>query len=267
MGSSPSSGNDLPRAAILRMEGTNCEEEAFYSFQRSGADPQYVHVKELESKKTSLEDFDIIFLPGGFSAGDYIRAGAIFSMRLKKAALGEMIRISDDSKPVIGVCNGFQILSELGMLPFSGKGGNVVALTVNESNRFECRNTFIKLASRNRIFGRAFGERDSWEVPVAHSEGRIAFTSPEVHERLLESDQVLFNYVDPEGNTAGYPWNPNGSEGNIAAISNEYGNVIGLMPHPERIYFDYQCEFRNSVPTTGKAFFDSIVDYSRKTRA
>ncbi len=267
MGSSPVSQDDLPRAAILRMEGTNCEEEAFHSFRRSGAEPRYVHIKELESGRTSLDKFDIIFLPGGFSAGDYIRAGAIFSMRLKNVALKDLMKISDESKPIVGVCNGFQVLTEIGMLPFSGRAADGIALTVNESNRFECRNTFMKLRSKNRIFSTSFSTRSSWEVPVAHSEGRIAFSSPKALETLRDNDQILFGYVDPEGNDAGYPWNPNGSVDNIAAISNEYGNVLGLMPHPERIYHRFQCENRDAGVTTGKAFFDAIVSYSKNLRA
>lgn len=258
--------DDRPRAAILRMEGTNCEEEAFQSFRRSGANPSYVHIKELEQHKTTLEDFDILFLPGGFSAGDYIRAGAIFSMRLRKAAFGDLVKFSDEGKPVVGVCNGFQLLSETALLPFSGKEKNSIVLALNESNRFECRNTYIALKSENRILSGTFSKRKAWEVPVAHSEGRLAFSSSKVLERLKDNDQILFSYTDPQGNESGYPWNPNGSVENIAAITNEPGNVIGLMPHPERIYFDYQAENRNSGETTGKAFFDSLVSYSEIVR-
>lgn len=267
MDSSPSDPEDIPKVAILRMEGTNCEQEAYHSFQRSGAFPDFVHIKELEKKKTFLEDYDIIFIPGGFSAGDYIRAGALFSMRLKKAAYSDLLKFEDDSRPIIGVCNGFQVLTEMGMLPFSGNQEANLALTVNESNSFECRNTFMRLESDNMIFGRSFSSRVSWEVPVAHSEGRIAFSSDRVLKKLVDSDQILFRYVDPDGNTAGYPWNPNGSVDNIAALSNEHGNVVGLMPHPERIYYPFQCEKKGVEPTTGKAFFDSVVNYAKKIRA
>ncbi len=267
MDSSPYISEDRPKAAILRMEGTNCEQEAFHSLQRSGADPHFVHIKEIEGKKTHLEDFDIIFIPGGFSAGDYIRAGTIFSMRLKKAALKDLQSFASLSKPVIGVCNGFQILTEMGLLPFAGDSEINTALTVTESNRFECRNTFIRLESKNPIFRKLFSQRKSWEVPVAHSEGRITFSSPDILKKLRENDQVVFRYVNPEGEISGYPWNPNGSDDNIAAVSNEMGNVVGLMPHPERIYFPFQCELAGTETTTGKAFFDSIVDYSLGIRA
>lgn len=260
--SNPDIVEEKPKAAVLRMEGTNNEEEAFQALGRSGAEPRFVHIKELENRKLTLDDFDIIFVPGGFSAGDYIRAGAIFAMRLKKAVLSSMEQFAEEKKPIIGVCNGFQILTEMGLLPFRKSNGRDLTLTVNESNRYECRTTFIRLQSENLIFAKAFSDRIAWEVPVAHSEGRIAFSSDSIIDELAENGQILFKYVDPEGNYSGYPWNPNGSVGNVAAISNEFGNVVGLMPHPERIYFPFQCEVKPKNITTGKAFFDSIVRYS-----
>ena len=245
------------------MEGTNCEYEAFESFRRSGADPRYVHVKELENHDLRLSDFDIIFFPGGFSAGDYVRAGAIFAARLR-AAVGQELRTFDDSrKPIIGVCNGFQVMVELGMLPGGNDSGKKVTLTFNSSGRFECRRVFVRLLSRNRMLEDAFSSRKAWEVPVAHSEGRIVLEDAEnTFNELMEEDKILFQYVDKNGNTTGYPWNPNGSYGDIAALSNSHGNAIGLMPHPERIYYDYQAA-EKIAPTSGKEFFDSVISYSR----
>ncbi|EQD56232.1 phosphoribosylformylglycinamidine synthase I, partial [mine drainage metagenome] len=113
------------------------------------------------------------------------------------------------------------------------------------------------------MFGEAYSGRKTWEIPVAHSEGRIVLDDPEsTFSELVKGGNILFEYVDSMGEEAGYPWNPNGSYGNIAALSNSYGNAIGLMPHPERIYYDYQAA-ENAKPTAGKQFFDSIVSYAR----
>ncbi len=244
------------------MEGTNCEEEAYLSFRRSGAEPEYVHINQIERSDRKLSEYDIIFIPGGFSAGDYVRAGAIFAARLGSAANKDLREFSDQKKPIVGVCNGFQILAELGLLP--GKGERNLAVTFNSSGRFECRKVFVRSGSDNRMIGKAFSTRNAWEIPVAHSEGRVIVASGKEGTDLLEkSGQILFRYVDQHGDPAGYPWNPNGSMDNIAGISNEYGNVIGMMPHPERIYYDFSASVPEKEITAGKAFFDSIVEYSR----
>ena len=256
--------DDPPRAAVLRMEGTNNEDEAFHALKRSGARPEFVHIKELERGITSLRDYHIVFIPGGFSAGDYVRAGAIMAFRLKHAALEDLIFLDEERRPIIGVCNGFQVLTEMKLLPtsYDMKGG--IALTVNMSNRFESRTTFVRYSGRNPIFGDTFSTRKSWEVPVAHLEGRIVYSSTSLRDEVLGSGQVVFRYTDPLGNEAGYPWNPNGSEGNVAAISNEGGNIIGLMPHPERIYFGFEAEKSDVDRPTGKAFFDALVNYASR---
>ena len=103
--------------ALIRMEGTNCEEESFYAFKELGVKPEYVHVKELETGKRKIFDYDGIFIPGGFSAGDYVRAGAIFAARLKAAIMDDLKRYIEDGYPIMGICNGFQVLIELGILP------------------------------------------------------------------------------------------------------------------------------------------------------
>ena len=250
------------------MEGTNNEQEALYSFSRSGADPEYVHVNDLQRKRKKLDDYSMIFIPGGFSGGDYIRGGAIFAARIRHSSFQDLRKFISEEKPVIGVCNGFQILAELGLLPgFEGKEDRILTLTSNHSNRFECRYTYMKMSSRNSIFAKSFGDGKPHQVPVAHSEGRIVMTGGEkTLQRLIDNDQVLFRYTDRDGNEAGYPWNPNGSVYNIASMTNEAGNVIGLMPHPERVYYPYQMmgEEKYLEFGTGKIFYDSLVDYIKE---
>lgn len=247
------------------MEGTNNEEEALLSFRRSGASPEYVHVNELSRKAKKLNDFDGAIIPGGFSAGDYVRGGAIFAARLLDSSKNDLIKFIDDGKPLVGVCNGFQVLTEMGVIPnLEGDLKRTVTLTFNRSNRFECRFTYMKRVGNNRIFKEMFRAEKPYQVPVAHAEGRIAIKDEENNlPAILENDQVLFKYTNSNNTSDEYPWNPNGSVGGIAALTDIGGNVIGLMPHPERVYYGYQTtgRERDFDYGTGKIFYDSLVNY------
>jgi len=235
------------RVCVLRIEGTNCEDEASHAFASVGASPEKVHLKQLLGQcpsdlKRDLGDYDILMLPGGFSAGDYVRAGAIFAARMKSGLKGDMVRFVEAGKPVIGVCNGFQILVELGLLPaMDGTMSEApeAALYTNDSGRFECRPTLLRQEKRgSSVFTSEIPQGSVVMYPSAHAEGKLMFPrdrQEKMLERLLENDQVVFRYVDPEGNYAGYPWCPNGSLHNIAGICNPAGNVLGMMPHPERV--------------------------------
>ncbi|WP_084272333.1 phosphoribosylformylglycinamidine synthase subunit PurQ [Picrophilus oshimae] len=240
---------DSKRAMVLRMEGTNNEEEAFLSLKRAGFEPEYVHINDLARKRKFIDDYNLMFIPGGFSAGDYIRAGAIFAARLRPF-LSDINKFIDSGRFIIGVCNGFQVLTELGLF---FNGDRKIALTVNESNRFECRFTYIRLSTKKVLSD--LGNRP-FQVPVAHLEGRV-YCDNKTLDELIENDQIIFRYVDNNGNYSGYPWNPNGSIMNIAGITNDSGNVIGMMPHPERVYYPYQMSGneRNSDKGTGEIFF------------
>ena len=247
------------------MEGTNNEYEAFQSFLRVGLNPQYVHINELKKGHNSLENFSAIFLPGGFSAGDYIRAGVIFASRIRHSSYGDLKSFVDSGKPVVGICNGFQVLSELGFLP----GWNLadqreIVLGQNTSNRYECRYTYIRLTSKNPIFAKYLEPGRRYLIPVAHSEGKVQIQNREKNlERLVNNDQILFRYCDEEGNFDNYPWNPNGSDYSIAAISNKAGNVIGLMPHPERLFYNYRNvdKLSRGREAIGELFFRSLRNY------
>ncbi len=268
------------KVCVLRIEGTNCEEEMFLSFKRLGARPEKVHLKQLtgtdvsQEEKRSLSDYHILALPGGFSAGDYVRAGAIMAARMKSRLSKDLVEFIKAGKPVLGVCNGFQVLIETGLLPaMSGIMSEYpeAVLGTNDSGRFECRPTLLKKVNRGSC---TFTSRISPDkislIPSAHAEGKLMFPidrSKKILKELDENDQIVFKYVDPEGTLAGYPWCPNGATENIAGICNRDGNVFGLMPHPERVFFKFthpDWTRQPDGPGDGRAVFESVLDYATK---
>lgn len=274
-----------PRVCILRIEGTNCELETFLAFKRLGAFTELVHLKQLigmvkERDQRDLRAYNLLVLPGGFSAGDYIRAGAILAARLKGALRREIRDFIGEGNPVLGICNGFQVLVEMGLLPGFGAQGMVeqqAALTTNESARFECRPTLLKHENRGScVFTMGIPVGRILKMPCAHAEGKFLMDEPRREEylELLEAnDQIVFRYVDPEGRYAGYPWNPNGSISNIAGICNPEGTILGMMPHPERAFYTLmdsewprnarRSRIAGTAYGDGKLIFESVLNYLR----
>ena len=264
------------KVAVLRIEGTNCEEETYRAFKKLGADAEKVHLKQLlgmdvtDDEKRDLKDFDTVMIPGGFSAGDYIRAGAIFGARLKSGLGEELKSFVKTGKPVLGVCNGFQVLVESGILPsLNGKITDVpeAALETNDSNKFECRPTLLKVENNSKcVFTKEYEKGETVLFPSAHAEGKFVVDSEEKIEKLKDNGQIIFTYTNPEGTTPGYPWNPNGSLGDIAGICNPEGNVLGLMPHPERVFDkytnpDWTRKAEEHSKGDGKLIFESVIKY------
>lgn len=232
------------KVCVIRIEGTNCEDEMAEAFRMVGATPEKVHLKQLTGQapadmRRSLEDYDILAFPGGFSAGDYIRAGAIFAARIKSAIGPQVRKFVEAEKPVLGVCNGFQILVELGLLPAMEDCMTPVptaALYTNDSARFECRPTLLRNDNRGKcIFTSAMKPKQVVMFPSAHAEGKLMSMDPKFVDKLEQNDQIVFRYVGADGGKPAYPWNPNGSPSDIAGICSPAGNVMGLMPHPERV--------------------------------
>ena len=267
------------KIAVIRIEGTNCEQESLDAFKRLGASPEFVHLKQLlnidcnKDEKRNIYQFQCLMIPGGFSAGDYIRAGAIFAARIKSRLNKDLVEFVTQEYPILGICNGFQVLTELGLLP--GIEGIIssspdACLNINDSNRFECRPTLLKHENNGKCkFTSKIKKNDVRLIPSAHAEGKLLFPldkQDKYIKKLEDNDQIVFRYVDPDGNYAGYPWNPNGSISNIAGICNNIGNVFGMMPHPERTYYKHQhpdwtnTKLNNNLGD-GKDIFESILDY------
>ncbi len=213
-----------PRALVLRAPGTNCNRETALALEMAGASVESVHLERLLAGAHTLDDFSMLVLPGGFSFGDHLGAGALWAHRM--GALGESLhRFVEVGRPVLGICNGFQALLNLGLL----EGGS---LAPNASGRFECR--WIWMRRPEAAHSPLLDGIDQIAMPVAHGEGRFVAKDGLTLEALHERGQVALVYRDADGRDGGYPVNPNGSEGAVAALTNAAGNVLGLMPHPER---------------------------------
>jgi len=265
------------RAAILSIEGTNCDEELRVALTHLGAKAEIVHLKQFEGRdvpardRRRLSDFSALFVPGGFSSGDYVRAGAIFAARVRASIGPELEEFIRDGRTVAGVCNGFQVLTELGLLP-GEPGGRLrrpdAVLMTNDSGRFECRPTFV--AWQGGVFGSlAHVEKGArFLFPSAHAEGKLVLGGDSA-ARLRELEargQILFRWVAPDGGPPVYPWNPNGSEGDVAGLTNPEGTVFGLMPHPERSSFRAQAPdwTRTGGPVgfgDGRVFLGAVLDH------
>lgn len=223
---------------IVVFPGSNCDHDAYYSIKHSiGYSVEY-----LWHKDTSIpNDIECIVLPGGFSYGDYLRCGAIarFSPIMK-----EVINFANKGKFIIGICNGFQILTEAKLLPG--------ALVRNENLHFICKDVYLKVINKNTPFSNKI-EKDVIKIPIAHGEGRY-IADDETLNKLIENNQIVFKYSDELGNINNQT-NPNGSLFNIAGIINKSGNVLGMMPHPER--YSEQLLGGND----GASIFNSILNF------
>lgn len=254
------------RVGIVTMEGTNNEMETFLSFQYSNSVPEIIHIKKLESGLRKFSDYDIIFFPGGFSAGDYVRAGAIMASRIRSRLIKDLEEFVENGNPVMGTCNGFQVLVELGLLPdTAGSYKTEAALAPNISNKFEARTVYVKVKKGNCLFLTEFEENQIIKLPIAHSEGRFIPKNKKILKEILKNGLNSLTYVNEQGKESGYPWNPNGSVSGIAGICNKAGNVLGVMPHPERVFnFVTESDWtRMKVERgIGAYFFDAAVRYS-----
>jgi phosphoribosylformylglycinamidine synthase len=222
---------------VVIFPGSNCDKDIISCIERTVNQK----VIELWHKDTDLQNCDVIFLPGGFSFGDYLRSGAIakFSPIMEK-----VIDFGRNGGYIIGICNGFQILTESGLLPG--------ALLHNTNNKFICKNVFLKINNTNTLVTNSY-EKNVIKVPIAHGEGRF-FADENTMKDLKQNDQIIFKYCNSNGEVLESS-NPNGSLDNIAGICNKEKNIFGMMPHPERA-----ADMLLSN-TDGVALFKSIMNY------
>ncbi len=253
-----------PRVLVLTGYGINTDLEMAYAFERAGARAERVHLNDLISGSVKLHDYEIFVLPGGFSFADDLGAGKVLAERLRAHLMDELCAFIEDGKLVLGVCNGFQALVKLGLLPaLAGYGLQEATLTFNDSGRFEDRWVYLE-PERDSVcvFTRGLGRI---YLPVRHAEGKFVPKDEGVLKRLNAQGQVALRYVDPQGRRAGYPWNPNGSVQNIAGICDPTGRVFGLMPHPEAYVHKYHHPrwTREPVPEEGQGLqiFRNAVRY------
>lgn len=223
---------------VVTFPGSNCDEDMVYVLE----DILGQKVERLWHKDTDLKGVDFVILPGGFSYGDYLRSGAIAKL---SPIMGEVIKHAEKGGYVMGICNGFQILTESGLL----EG----ALLHNDNQKFICKNVYLKAGTSNTALTKGLDAEKAYKIPIAHGEGRY-YAPQETIEKLIKNDQILFRYCSEEGDISN-DTNPNGSIDNIAGICNEKRNVFGMMPHPERAS---DIELDNE---DGRAMFESILKY------
>jgi phosphoribosylformylglycinamidine synthase len=229
------------KAGVVVFPGSNCDHDAYHVFKHV----LHQDVEFLWHQEDGLKGCDLVVIPGGFSYGDYLRAGALAALSPVMTAVK---RHADAGGLVLGICNGFQILLEAGLLPG--------AMRRNETLRFQCRDVYLKVERNDLPFTRGYEVGQVLRVPIAHSEGNYE-DSHENLDRLEAARQVVFRYVAPDGSPAtDSQWNPNGSARAIAGIVNERGNVLAMMPHPER------CSEAILGNTDGLALFESLVESS-----
>lgn len=232
----------MTRVAVLRFPGSNCEPDAYRAVEREGGTAFYVFHRE-----TDLRDADAVILPGGFSYGDYLRAGAIARFSPIMAAVE---RHAADGKPVLGICNGFQILCEAGLLP----GG----LVRNESLRYVSRPVDVRIERTDTPFTGDYRQGEIIRIPVGHGDGRFT-ASEETLDQLESTGRVVMRYV-ATGMPDVHP-NPNAAVRDIAAISSPGGTVVGMMPHPERLADDMLGS------SAGRRTFTSLMRWTRASVA
>jgi len=257
------------KALVLTGFGLNCDGESQSALNRAGAQAERVHLNDVIDAPEMLEDYHIFAVPGGFSFGDDVASGKILANRLRYKLGAPIKKFIADGKLMIGICNGFQVMVKMGVLPMDdGDFKQEVTLTNNDSGRFE--NRWVRMAvdpGTRCVWLKGIGEL---ELPVRHGEGKFIPQDDAVLDRLVRNGQVALRYLGPDGKPAGrvFPYNPNGAIGDIAGICDATGRVFGLMPHPEA-YVDrtnHPRWYRESLPEEGAGLqvFRNAVQYAKE---
>ncbi len=266
-----------PGVLVLTGYGINCEEETAYGFEYAGGESAIVHINDLIEKPAILDEHEILVFPGGFSYGDDTGSGKALANRLRNNLLDELKRFVERDTLLLGICNGFQVMVNTGILP-GPRGENWtprVALEHNASFVYQCRWVDLEVNHEsNCVFTRGL---DNLHIPVAHGEGNF-FAPDDVLNELEQENRVTMRYARSDGRRADgeFPWNPNGSLNDIASVCDETGRIMGMMPHPERgMFFNQRNDWtllrenrqRDSheevmpVETGGMKIFRNAVEY------
>jgi phosphoribosylformylglycinamidine synthase subunit PurQ / glutaminase len=219
----------VAKIAILYAPGTNCHEETAAAIERAGGKTGLLHLHELLAGHDSLDNYGAAVFPGGFSFGDHLAAGRIFATLMVARLCKQLAAFLEAQRPVLGICNGFQVLTEAGILPARNPGVRGMAMLENQSAHFEDRKIRLLVSSDKSMWTEGMAGQ-ILEMPCAHAEGRTM-----ISENAITCPRVAFQYTDAQGRPATeYPDNPNGSPDAIAGVTDDSGLVLGLMPHPER---------------------------------
>ena len=258
-----------PKALVLQAHGSNRDFDVMDALTLAGADATGIPLNELRNHKSLLSDFQLLILPGGFSYADALGAGKLLALDLTSYFADEVAEFVAAGKPVIGICNGFQVLVKAGILP--GKQNQVeesneATLTFNAQGHFECRWVDLKPVSQKCIWTKDLSENIT--CPIAHGEGNFQTAESFPLASFIEGDQIALAYIHSNGLPANgeYPINPNGSILDIAGICNSKGNVLGLMPHPENHIYSWQHprHTRGETNGSGLGLFKNGVNYARE---
>ena len=256
-----------PRILVLRAAGINCDEETAAAVQLAGGTAERQHVNRLADGTVRLADYAGLIIPGGFSYGDHLGAGKLLAVDLIHRLGDDLQRFVADGRPVLGICNGFQVLVKAGLLGLAAAAGaQTVTLTDNQSGHYECR--WVRLAAVAGGVSRLTAGLDApFRLPVGHGEGRFLAPAATL-DALEQAGQVALRYLDDQGQpTEDYPANPNGAARGIAGLSNMQGNVLGLMPHPDRAFLPHLhpdwSRTKRRTEGDGLRLFRNFVGYAQ----
>jgi len=226
-----------PKVIILSGYGINCEEETKFAFEKSGAKADIIHINDLIESPKQLKEYQIFVFPGGFSYGDDTGSGLALANKIKNNFSEELEDFINQDTLILGICNGFQVMVNLGLLPNLTKEKKIeIVLRPNQSFRYQCRWVNLKIDSESpSVFTK---DLNYLYIPVAHGEGNF-YADSQIIEQIKKNKQITMRYANLEGDLAlgEFPFNPNGSVDDIASICDQTGRIMGMMPHPERGIF------------------------------
>lgn len=255
-----------PKTLILHANGSNRDRDAKLAIEHAEGEADIVHINQVIAQERRLADYDALIIPGGFSYGDDLGAGQLWAQDLRYYFESDLRAFAQHGKAILGICNGFQVLMKSGLLPhadFAKGEARQATLTYNALRHFECRWVYLRPNSHSHSLF-THGLSELIYCPVAHGEGRVVAKDATTLQALWDNGQIPLQYVDESGQLAGYPYNPNGSDWNIASVCNAQGNVMGLMPHPEDHIFGWQNPrwHRGADGMLGLPLFKNLVRFA-----